>query len=86
MTPLKPQITYDDFTRLDLRIGRIVDVQPFPHAKNPSWKVGVDVGAERIMWASVATLTFLRCPREFFQGTSESKPHQDHIIAVSLWF
>ena len=52
MTPLKPQVTYDDFARLDIRVGKVVDVQPFPRARNPSWKVGVDVGAERIMWSS----------------------------------
>ena len=52
MMPLKPQVTYDDFARLDIRIGKVVDVQPFPRARNPSWKVAVDVGAERIMWSS----------------------------------
>jgi tRNA-binding protein len=52
MHPLKPQITYDDFARLDIRIGKVVDVQPFPRARNPSYKVGVDVGADRIMWSS----------------------------------
>ena len=52
MTALKPQIIYDDFTRLDIRIGKVVEVQPFPRARNPSWKVGVDVGAERILWSS----------------------------------
>ncbi|MET0676059.1 MAG: tRNA-binding protein [Bradyrhizobium sp.] len=52
MTALKPQATYDDLARLDIRIGKVVDVQPFPRARNPSWKVGVDVGAERIMWSS----------------------------------
>ena len=52
MTPLKPQIPCDDFARLDLRIGKVVEVQPFPRARNPSWKVGVDVGAERILWSS----------------------------------
>ena len=52
MKPLKAQITYDDFSRLDIRIGKVVDVQPFPRARNSSWKVGVDVGAERIMWSS----------------------------------
>jgi tRNA-binding protein len=52
MTPLKPQIIYDDFTRLDLRIGKVVEVRPFPRARNPSYKVGVDVGAERILWSS----------------------------------
>ena len=52
MSALKPQITYDDFTRLDIMIGKVVEVQPFPRARNPSWKVGVDVGAERILWSS----------------------------------
>jgi len=52
MPDLKSQITYDDFARLDIRIGKIVEVQPFPRARNPSYKVGVDVGAERIMWSS----------------------------------
>ncbi|MCS3449077.1 MULTISPECIES: tRNA-binding protein [Bradyrhizobium] len=52
MPPLKPQATYDDFARLDIRIGKVVEVQPFPRARNPSYKVGVDVGAERIMWSS----------------------------------
>jgi tRNA-binding protein len=50
MPPLKPQATYDDFARLDIRIGKVVDIQPFP--RKPSYKVGVDVGADRIMWSS----------------------------------
>jgi tRNA-binding protein len=49
---LKSQVSYDDFARLDIRIGKVVEVQPFPRARNPSYKVGVDVGAERIMWSS----------------------------------
>ena len=49
---LKPEVTYDDFARLDIRVGKVVDVQPFPRARNPSWKVAVDVGADRVMWSS----------------------------------
>jgi len=52
MTPLKALAAYDDFAKLDIRIGRVVEVQPFPRARNPSYKVAVDVGAERIMWSS----------------------------------
>ena len=52
MTDLKPLATYDDFSRLDIRIGKVVDVQSFPRARNPSYKVGVDVGSDRIMWSS----------------------------------
>jgi len=51
MSPLKPPATYDHFARLDIRIGKVVDIQPFPRARNPSYKVGVDVGADRIMWS-----------------------------------
>ncbi len=52
MIQLEPQATYDDFLRLDIRIGKVVEVQPFPRARNPSYKVAVDVGADRIMWSS----------------------------------
>ena len=58
MRPPKPEITYDDFARLDIRIGKVVEVQPFPRARNPSWKVGVDVGAERIMWSSAQITSY----------------------------
>jgi tRNA-binding protein len=52
MAELKAQASYDEFARLDIRIGKVVEVQPFPRARNPSYRVGVDVGAERIMWSS----------------------------------
>ena len=52
MAQLKTQATYDDFARLDIRIGKVVEVQPFPRARKPSYKVGVDVEADRIMWSS----------------------------------
>jgi tRNA-binding protein len=58
MTPLKPQATYDDFARLDVRIGKVVEVQPFPRARNPSYKVAVDVGAEGIMWSSARITSY----------------------------
>jgi tRNA-binding protein len=58
MPSLKPQVTYDDFARLDIRIGKVVEVQPFPRARNPSYKVGVDVGADRIMWSSAQITSY----------------------------
>jgi tRNA-binding protein len=58
MPPLKAEIAYDDFARLDIRIGKVVEVQPFPRARNPSYKVGVDVGAERIMWSSAQITSY----------------------------
>jgi tRNA-binding protein len=47
-----PHATYDDFERLKLRVGRIVEVQPFPKARKPSWKVRVDLGELGEKWSS----------------------------------
>jgi tRNA-binding protein len=40
----KPPIVYEDFARVDIRIGRIVAVRPFERARNPSYKVEIDFG------------------------------------------
>jgi tRNA-binding protein len=39
-------IRYDDFDKVEMRIGEIVEVQDFPRARNPSYKVRVHFGAE----------------------------------------
>jgi tRNA-binding protein len=49
---LSSPITYDDFARIDLRVGRVLEVQPFPKARNPSWKVRVDLGEIGEKWSS----------------------------------
>lgn len=49
---LKPEVTYDAFASLDIRVGRILDVQPFPKARNPSYKVAVDLGELGVRWSS----------------------------------
>jgi tRNA-binding protein len=52
MTDPTPQITYDQFAAVELRVGRVLEVQPFPKARNPSWKVRVDLGPLGEKWAS----------------------------------
>lgn len=42
--PLKDEIGIGGFLAVDLRIGRVVGVEPFPEARNPAWKVEVDFG------------------------------------------
>ena len=42
-TPLKPEITFDDFQNLDLRVGTVLDAEPIPKA-NKLLKVTVDLG------------------------------------------
>lgn len=47
------QIVYDDFAKVDMRVGRIVEVQPFARARNPSYKVQVEFGEIGSRWSSV---------------------------------
>ncbi len=39
-------ISFDDFRKVDVRVGTIVDVQAFPEARKPAYKLWVDFGAE----------------------------------------
>ena len=44
--PLRASITYDDFDRVDIRVGTIVAVDPYPEARRPALKLQVDFGPE----------------------------------------
>lgn len=39
-------ISYDDFVKVDIRLGRIIDVQDFPEARKPAYKLTIDFGSE----------------------------------------
>lgn len=38
--------TIDDFNQLDIRVGKITEVQDFPEARKPSYKLTIDFGSE----------------------------------------
>jgi tRNA-binding protein len=38
------QISYDDFTNVDIRVGRIVQAEEFPQARKPAFKLRIDFG------------------------------------------
>lgn len=64
MNSLHPTISWNDFTRVELRVGRIVSAELFPQARKPAYILQVDFGTEIGMKKSSAQITNLYQPEE----------------------
>jgi len=58
------EISWDDFSKVELRVGRISRAEPFPQARKPAYILHVDFGPDIGMRKSSAQVTALYTPEE----------------------
>ena len=54
---MSDDLGWDEFMRVDMRVGRIVEVEDFPEARKPAWKLRVDFGEDIGVRRSSAQIT-----------------------------
>ncbi len=56
---MEKQITFDDFMKVDIRIGKVLEAEEFPEARKPAFKMRIDFGEDIGIRKSSAQITGL---------------------------
>ena len=64
MSEDKSEITFDEFMKVDIRVGKIVEVEDFPQARKPAYKLKIDFGENLGLKKSSAQITVLYTKEE----------------------
>ena len=65
--------TYEDFEKIDIRLGKIVKVEEYPEARKPSYKIEIDFGEELGIKKSIG---------QFPSNYGKEDLQDKHVIAV----
>lgn len=62
--PIGERITFDDFLKIDIRVGTVVEATPFPEARKPAIRLLIDFGGSIGLKKSSAQITVNHSPDE----------------------